>query len=333
MKIDGIPLVSEIMEKNVENKVSMKLIHELKDKVLNMFVEGALFVVDDNDKLLGILTDGDVRKSFSGNAVHDIEAFITLAPKSIHLNENASVALRILRENEINILPAINDKGQVVGYITIHLLLNNFSPERLYMTGQEDNNDDNKERHLARYKFALNFIKKGGLSLDCACGSGYGSKILATNSKNVLGVDLSEDAISFANDNNNLKNIEYRQANIDHLEFDNSSLDNIVSIETLEHVPNDVFLRFLENVEYWLKDGGVFVGSSPMLRYKDNKPYITNPYHINEMPRDEFVNAINSKLKNFEIHFYYQDQDTFLPLCKENTGFCIVVARKSKNEL
>lgn len=333
MEINSIPLVNEIMEKNVKNKVSMNVIHNVKDKVLDKFIEGALFLVDNNDKLSGILTDGDVRKCFSSDSEHNIEKFISLNPQTIHLNESSSVALRILREKEINILPVINDQYEIVGYITIHLLLDNFSPERLYMTGVENETDDNEDRHLARYKFALNFIKQGGFTLDCACGSGYGSKILEAKSKNVLGVDLSESAISFANDNNNFKNIEYKQGNIDHLQFENSSLDNIISIETLEHVPNDVFLRFLENIELWLKDGGVFIGSSPMLRYKDGKPYITNPYHINEMPRDEFVNAIISKLKNFEVHFYYQDQDTFLPLCKENTGFCIVVARKGKDGL
>lgn len=333
MEINSIPLVSEIMEKDVVNKVSMDVIHHLKDQILDRFIEGALFIVEENNKLAGIVTDGDVRKCFSSDSEHDIEKFISLKPKFIHPNESASVALRILREKEINILPVVNDEMQIVGYITLHLLLDSFSPERLYMTGVEDQTNDNENRHLARYKFALNFIKKGGYTLDCACGSGYGSKILEKKSKKVLGVDLSEDAILFANENNNLRNVEYKQGNIDHLNFEKSSLDNIVSIETLEHVPNDVFLRFLENIEHWLKDGGVFVGSSPMLRYKNGKPYITNPYHINEMPRDEFINAIISKLKNFEIHFYYQDEDTFLPLCKENTGFCIVIARKGKSEL
>jgi 2-polyprenyl-3-methyl-5-hydroxy-6-metoxy-1,4-benzoquinol methylase len=329
MEIKSIPLVNEIMKKNVTNKVSIDLIHEMKDKVLDRFIEGALFIVDNDDSLVGIITDGDVRKCFSSAEEHDIENFITFNPQTIDLHESSSIALRILREKEINILPVVSDDNKIEGFITLHLLLDNFSPERLYMTGTELEVDDNEERHLARYKFALNFIK-GGMTLDCACGSGYGSKILEAKSDNVLGVDLSHEAIEFANQNNSIKSIEYKQGNIDHLEFENSSLDNIVSIETLEHVPNDVFLRFLENIELWLKDGGVFIGSSPMLRYKDGKPYITNPYHINEMPRDEFTQAVVSRLKNFEVHFYYQDQDTFLPLCKENTGFCIVVARKGK---
>jgi 2-polyprenyl-3-methyl-5-hydroxy-6-metoxy-1,4-benzoquinol methylase len=208
------------------------------------------------------------------------------------------------------------------------MLLKSFSPERLYISQIDKLSDDNEERHLARYNFALNFIKKGGYSLDCACGSGYGSKLISTSSSKVLGVDLSHEAINYAKENNKIISTEFQQNDIDKLHFNANTFDNIISIETLEHVPNNVFLRFLENSNKWLKSGGVFIGSSPMLRYKDGKPFITNPYHINEMSKENFIKAIESKLPNFQIHFYYQDQDVFLPLCEEHTGFCIVVARK-----
>ncbi len=330
MQNNIILLVSEVMKKNVTNVISLTQIKELKNKIFDYFVEGALLVSNDENQLIGILTDGDVRKSLLLNSESSIEEYITLRPKTILAADRASVALRILREEEINLLPVVDNSNKIIGLITVHMLLKIFSPERLYLTGYEDKMDENEQRHLARYKFALNFIKNDAITLDCACGSGYGSKLLASKSKKVLGIDLSIDAIVFAKKNNSLQNIEYEQGNIDYLKFEYSSLDNIVSIETLEHVPNDVFLRFLDNINLWLKDGGVFIGSSPMLRYKDNQPYITNPFHINEMPKNEFIDSINLKLQNFEIHFYYQDQDTFLPLCKENTGFCIVVARKGK---
>lgn len=330
MSENNIPIVSELMDTNVKNKINHKYLDNFDKNIFQKFEEGALFIVNEVDILLGIITDGDVRKNLDSSIEHNFDAIMTKSPKVIYEYESSSIALRILRESEINILPVVDNDKKIKGFITLHMLLDNFSPERLYLTGVESEIDDNEERHLARYSFALNFLVKDGLTLDCACGSGYGSRILKSKSNKVLGVDISEDAINFANKNNALNGIEFMQENIDFLEFEKNSLDNVISIETLEHVPYDVFINFLEKIESWLKDGGVFIGSSPMLRYKDGKPYITNPYHINEMPRDEFIDAINDKLKNFQIHYYYQSQDSFYPLCKENTGFCIVVARKGK---
>ena len=49
--------------------------------------------------------------------------------------------------------------------------------------------------HLARYEFATG-LPLGDRVLDCACGTGYGTRILArAEGRAVLGIDLSEDAI------------------------------------------------------------------------------------------------------------------------------------------
>lgn len=317
------------METNIHNKIL--LLHpneEFQNNSLKNFIEGALFVTDRKNHLIGVITDGDVRKNYSSRKKNLIKDIITYNPKTIHYTENASIALRIIREEKINILPVINNENQLIGYISLHMLLKSFSPERLYINSLEDTSNENEERHLARYKFALNFIKKDAYTLDCACGSGYGSKLLATKSQQVLGVDLSKDAIIFANQHNHQSSITFLQKNLDDLDFKENSFDAIVSIETLEHIPHNVFLKFLQNIKMWLKPGGMFIGSSPMLRFKDGKPYITNPYHINEMSKKVFLDAITENLQDFQTHFYYQDQDTFLPLTNEHTGFCIIIARK-----
>ena len=103
-----------------------------------------------------------------------------------------------------------------------------------------------------------------------------------------------------------------------------------MSIETIEHVPKEVAALFLQQMASWVKPGGVVVMSSPMLRYKDGKPYVTNPYHINEMPRSEFFELCQAAMPDFVFHFYYQSEQSFLPLLDENTGFCISVGRRTK---
>lgn len=328
-----IPCVADIMQTNIDNFIFIKNINTIKETLLGKFLEGTLFIVHDDYQLYGLLTDGDVRRNFAKKEPLCMKDIVTKEPKTIYPEDEASVALRVLRENDINILPVINHDKILIGYITLHMLLSNFSPERLYITETQQNIDANVSRHLARYNFALNFIEENSISLDCACGSGYGSKILSSKSKKVFAIDLSHDAISFAKQKNNVSNIEYIQNDISNLKFKESFFDNIISIETLEHIPFKNFKIFLSNINIWLKEGGLFIGSSPMLRYKDNKPFITNPYHINEMPREIFQKEIESSLRNFTIHFYYQHEKTFLPMQKENTGFCIVIARKKFNEL
>jgi 2-polyprenyl-3-methyl-5-hydroxy-6-metoxy-1,4-benzoquinol methylase len=200
------------------------------------------------------------------------------------------------------------------------------SPERLYITDYIGN-DDNFHRHIARYKFASMFSR--GHILDCACGSGYGSKILSNNCLSVLGVDRSHEAIEYALTKNKNKNINYEINDIQNLNFKNRSFDSIVSLETIEHINESDCVNFFKKTTDWLSVGGCFIGSSPMLRYdENNQPYITNPYHINEMPKNKLISLINNIFKGFTIYLFHQKETIFLPLQNENTGFCIFIARK-----
>ena len=57
-----------------------------------------------------------------------------------------------------------------------------------------------EEEHLDRYNYIINLTADKNI-LDIACGSGFGSYIIATegNAKQVIGVDLDNDAIRYAN--------------------------------------------------------------------------------------------------------------------------------------
>ena len=193
--------------------------------------------------------------------------------------------------------------------------------------GSEDE-DDNVVRHMSRYKFAASFIPKGSRLLDCACGSGYGSELLAEKAGSVLGIDRCSDAIDYARAHFDAPNIEFRQGDIGHLKFAQDSFDAVVSLETLEHVPRDVCESYLRNIVQWLKPGGILVCSSPMLRYSNGKPYVTNPYHINELPRDELIQMLEQHNEHLQLNYFHQKEDAFQPLLDEHTGFCVIVARK-----
>lgn len=202
------------------------------------------------------------------------------------------------------------------------------SPERRYIKLGEPVRDPNDARHLARYQFADLFIPAGSTILDCACGSGYGSAILSGTAKKVLAVDRSKRACAYAKAENWRENVEVIQSEISNLDLSPGLIDAVVSLETLEHLSEESGRQLLLSISRWLHPGGVVVASSPMLRYLGGKPYVTNPHHINEMPRAKLMSMVMECLENFILSFFHQVGSKFVPLCDEHTGFCIIVARK-----
>lgn len=198
------------------------------------------------------------------------------------------------------------------------------SPERIYINYPYIS--ENVKKHILRYKFASQFVT--GRVLDCACGSGYGTALLSEKASEVVGVDKSEEAVGFASKQNARNNISFLVNNIETLNFPKEHFDSIVSLETLEHIDPMIVKGFLCIVKNILKNGGVFICSSPMLRHKDGKPYVTSPYHINEMPKRELLELLNTEFVDYIRHYYHQEDGYFVPLNGEHTGFCIAVMRK-----
>jgi arabinose-5-phosphate isomerase len=99
----------------------------LKEVIVEMTQKrlGVTAVVNKQDQLLGIITDGDLRRMLSKNTQIDtITAadIMTKNPKTIHPGELAVEALNILRKNEITQLVVI-DNGIYRGVIHLHDLL------------------------------------------------------------------------------------------------------------------------------------------------------------------------------------------------------------------
>lgn len=94
-----------------------------------------------------------------------------------------------------------------------------------------------ERNHLIRYKYALGLLKPNWRVLDIACGSGYGSKMIAELGCSVVGCDISDEALNLCKKFNDHKNIEWKKLNLTEVK-DNFSqkFDAIVCFETLEHI-------------------------------------------------------------------------------------------------
>lgn len=322
-------LVKSLMIAPLENMLVLPTANLQEIINSNAMIQGGCILVCQEKQLLGILTDGDLRrhlKHYSDNCA--VSQAMTPSPKSIQVDSLVSDAFRLMTELKINQLPVVNKALQVVGFLDYHSVANIMSPEQLFIDLTVSKLTENENRHLARYRFATQFLEAGGDVLDCACGSGYGSKLLMDNGLNVTGVDLCQKAITHAQEKYTSQSGQFLCQDIDQLNFADESFDAVITLETLEHVSNDTCHKFLGKISQYIKPGGIVIASSPMLRYKNGEPYITNPYHINELPKSELLAMFKTRLTNFELHFYHQKETKFLPLVDENSGFCILVGRK-----
>lgn len=88
---------------------------------------GMTAIVDDNDTLLGLFTDGDLRRALDDANVDvrntSIAQIMTRNPKVIDAEALAVEAAQLMEAHKINALLVIDDKRRVVGALNIHDLL------------------------------------------------------------------------------------------------------------------------------------------------------------------------------------------------------------------
>lgn len=91
---------------------------------------GAVFVVTEPGEVVGIVTDGDLRRIIESAASHSVgnvweqplSNHMGHAPKTIDVNALAAEALRLMEDNGITILP-VCENGKLVGVVHLHDLI------------------------------------------------------------------------------------------------------------------------------------------------------------------------------------------------------------------
>lgn len=144
--------------------------------------------------------------------------------------------------------------------------------------------------HIARYHFSNHYTK--GRILDLACGSGFGSHMLAKLGKKrinqIVAVDCDPKTVAYAQKRYDHPLVEYRcEDAVNPLLPQKLGLfDVIVSFETIEHIEDEQ--QFLSNVYQLLKPGGVLVISTPY--GKGRGIPCGSPFHVHQLTVEEFRN-------------------------------------------
>ncbi|CAL2102955.1 D-arabinose 5-phosphate isomerase KdsD [Tenacibaculum sp. 190130A14a] len=115
--------VSDLIKNNQLPKVKSN------DTVTNVIIEisekrlGVTAVIDDNDKITGIITDGDIRRMLTKSTkIDELTAndIMSSNPKSIHVDAMAVDALEMLENNSITQILVTDEQQNYVGVVHLH---------------------------------------------------------------------------------------------------------------------------------------------------------------------------------------------------------------------
>ena len=117
--------VGALMHKSPEVPLSASWFEVIK--AISKHSLGAVNVTDDTSKLLGIITDGDLRRTIEKTAPDQLsaltaEGMMTASPVSASPEMLAYDALRIMEErpSQISVLPVVNADRSCVGLLRLH---------------------------------------------------------------------------------------------------------------------------------------------------------------------------------------------------------------------
>lgn len=164
-------------------------------------------------------------------------------------------------------------------------------------------------QHQQRYFFAERLLaqRNGPLTiLDAACGTGYGTYILAgrgqQTERTAIGVDIDSDAIAHAGAHFAAPDgaTTFLQADCLALPWSAPTFDLIASFETLEYFTQADGARFVASLARLLKPDGLLVISSPPPPPQlDAAP--ATPFHLHEYTLDEFAAVLGAHFAHVRL--------------------------------
>lgn len=102
--------------------------------------------------------------------------------------------------------------------------------------------------------FMQSHLKQGSI-IDIGCGDGYGSHVLKRSGFDVVGVDLSEEMITRANEQKIDDSIVFKQADVNTLPFPDETFDAALVVNVIEWTEQP--LQVLQELKRVIKPGGM----------------------------------------------------------------------------
>jgi len=327
-------------------KYKEHLIHEsvpVKEALLKLdrlASDAILFVVDENDCLIGSLTDGDVRRGLikNFNTSDNVKKFIQEHPKLIH-KENYKIDKIIeFRKNNYKIIPIVDNNNKIINVINFRLQksylpldavvmaggmgsrlmpLTENTPKPLLMVGEKtiiDHNIDRLQKFgIDDYWLSVRYL---GKQLESHFGDGRSRNV---NFKYIwedepLGTigavskisDFKHDYILVTN-SDILTNLDYEDFFLD---FIKKGADmSVVTIPYTVNIPyavmetsNNHVISFKEKPTYtYYSNGGIYLIKKSILNRIPKKTF----YNSTDLMQDLIEN--DGKLVSYPLRQYWLD--------------------------
>ena len=153
--------------------------------------------------------------------------------------------------------------------------------------------------HWHRYAWSMGCVD--GLDvLDCACGEGYGTHLLASRARSVVGADVAVESVAHAQRRYARPGLDFVEADALKLPFEDRRFDAVVSFETLEHLAEHDEL--MTEFRRLLKPGGFLVLSSPDRKTYSDETGFDNEFHVRELYRDELEALLDRHFPNYRLY-------------------------------
>lgn len=181
-------------------------------------------------------------------------------------------------------------------------------PDELIYISEWEGSPQVAMRHLGRYlSIQLTTPIIRGNWLDCACGSGYGSSLLAVmGATSVLGVDKNPGAIGYAKAAFKSPRVSFLRKDILKAEhWLRDKYDGMACIETLEHLNYPDQVEWVMRASKFLRTDGVFHVCSPI---GQGGPNPLNPFHLYEPTEQELTDLLESFF--LDVNIWTEEYDS-----------------------
>jgi 2-polyprenyl-3-methyl-5-hydroxy-6-metoxy-1,4-benzoquinol methylase len=157
-------------------------------------------------------------------------------------------------------------------------------------------------RHLHRYAKAIKYAEvfvSGGVWLDFACGSGYGTSLIGKRADFALGVDRDITAVTYAIKHHGSAETYYTVGTAGDVwdcfsRFGQREVPDVcLCVETLEHLDRESQETYIESVALHLAPKGCFVAALPLSTGRGP----LNPWHLYEPTEQELRTMLRRSFK------------------------------------
>lgn len=159
-----------------------------------------------------------------------------------------------------------------------------------------------RHEHMHRYAFCRT-LTKDKIVLDIASGEGYGSAMIAKHAKSVIGVDISNEAVEYAQKKyGEMRNLKFKTGSADCIPLPDNSVDVVISFETIEH--HDRHSEMLAEIDRVLKLDGYLVISSPNKEIYSDQSGHHNEFHVKEL----YFSQLDALIRRYfcKVEYYGQ---------------------------